>query len=274
MLRMKFTVALLVLSLLLPGVAFGQMTPTVNSDVAKIIDEGMKRSKAMETLNYLTDVIGPRLTNSPSQRRANEWTKNKLTEWGIQNAKVEAWGTFGRGWTLKKYTASLVEPEQIPFHSYPKAWSPSTNGVVTGDVIYMDVKTEADLEKYRGKLKGAIIFLSAIREVKPGFEAVATRHDDKSLLALANAAEQAQTGQGGFRPTAEMMAAAQLNNKRIQMAYEEGAAVLVEASQLDAGTIRVMGASGGRLARMSSSSSSSRRLSKAMILASNSARPS
>jgi carboxypeptidase Q len=243
MLRMKFTVALLVLSLLLPGVAFGQMTPTVNSDVAKIIDEGMKRSKAMETLNYLTDVIGPRLTNSPSQRRANEWTKNKLTEWGIQNAKVEAWGTFGRGWTLKKYTASLVEPEQIPFHSYPKAWSPSTNGVVTGDVIYMDVKTEADLEKYRGKLKGAIIFLSAIREVKPGFEAVATRHDDKSLLALANAAEQAQTGQGGFRPTAEMMAAAQLNNKRIQMAYEEGAAVLVEASQLDAGTIRVMGAS-------------------------------
>lgn len=265
MLKSKIFAFIVLNSLLLPTLAFGQMAQPVNEDIKKIIEEGTKRSKAMETLSYLTDVIGPRLTNSPAQRRANEWTKNKLTEWGMQNAKVESWGTFGRGWTLKKYEASLIEPEQIPFHSYPKAWSPSTmtmveqtsatkgkkpttpqmvetQGAVTGDVVFMEVKTEADLEQYKGKLKGAIVFLSQIREVKPGFDPIASRHNEKSLLDLANAGEQAQ-GQGGFRFTPEMQAAMQLANKRIQMCYEEGAAILVESSQLDAGTIRVMGAS-------------------------------
>jgi hypothetical protein len=264
MLRHKITVVSLLVSLLLPGMVFAQ---TPNNDATnKIIDEGTKRSEAMKTLRYLTDVIGARLTNSPAQKRANNWTRDKLTEWGIQNATVDPWGTFGRGWTLKKYEASLVEPEQTPFHSYPKAWSPSTmvevvsqptkgkskknvqptmtmtEGAVTGDVVYFDVKTEADLEKYKGKLKGAVVFTSSIREIKPGFDSVAARLDEKALLALANATESPQ-GQGGFNFTPAMQAAFQLNTKKIQMAYDEGAAVLVEASQLDAGTIRVMGAS-------------------------------
>jgi hypothetical protein len=267
MLGSKLTVVLLVVSLLSPGVVFGQMTTPNQEAINKIIDEGTKRSEAMKTLRYLTDVIGPRLTNSPAQKRANNWTKDKLTEWGIQNAMVDSWGAFGRGWTLKKYDASLVEPEQTPFHSYPKAWSPSTmvettqtpqptkkgkasttqptttmsEGAVTGDVVYMDVKTEADLEKYKGKLKGAIVFVSTMREIKPGFDSVASRFDEKALLAMANATEQPQ-GQGGFRLSPEMQAAFQLNTKKLQMCYEEGAAVLVEASQLDAGTLRVMGA--------------------------------
>ena len=267
MLRQKFIVVSLAVSMLLPGLVFGQ-TPAVaptNEAIGKIIDEGTKRSQAMPTLRYLTDVIGPRLTNSPAQKRANNWTRDKLAEWGISNATVDPWGTFGRGWTVKKYEASLVEPEQVPFHSYPKAWSPSTmteiavqptgkakknatpamtmaEGAVTGDVVYMDVKTEADLEKYKGKLKGAIVFTSAIREIKPGFDSVASRLDEKALLALANAPETPQ-GQGGFTLSPEILAAIQLNNKKFQMAYDEGAAVLVEASTLDSGTIRVMGAS-------------------------------
>lgn len=268
MLRHKLAVVPVVLSLLLPGIAIGQNQPSLpgSDTVKKFMDEGMNRSQAMNTLRYLTDVIGPRLTNSPSQKRANNWTRDRLTEWGIQNAKVDPWGNFGRGWTLKKYEASLTEPEQVPFHSYPKAWSPSTmvettapaqtkkgkstpaptttmtEGAVTGDVVFMDVKTEADLDKYKGKLKGAIVFTSPVREIKPGFDPVASRFDDKALLGMANASEQGG-GQGGFRFTPEMMAAMQLNNKKIQMCYDEGAAVLVEASQLDSGTLRVMGAS-------------------------------
>lgn len=268
MLRHKTIVVSLLVSLLLPGLVFGQTANPNNEAINKIIKEGMEKSEAMNTLRYLTDVIGARLTNSPAQRRANVWTRDKLTEWGIQNARLDSWGTFGRGWTLKKYEASLVEPEQVPFHSYPKAWSPSTmievtqppqptkkgkntntqptktmvEGPITGDVVFMDVKTDADLEKYKGKLKGAIVFISPMREVKPGFEAVASRFSERDLLAMANATEQGQ-GQGGFTLNPQIQAAIQLNNKKIQMAYEEGAAVLVEASQLDAGTIRVMGAS-------------------------------
>ena len=50
--------------------------------IEKIKEEGMQRSKVMESISYLTDVHGPRLTGSPLTRKAGEWTKGKLTEWG------------------------------------------------------------------------------------------------------------------------------------------------------------------------------------------------
>src|SRR5262245_56566489 len=80
----------------------------------KIREEGMQRSQVMETLSWLTDVHGPRLTNSPQYIRAREWAKGKLTEWGLQNASLEAWGPFGRGWSLEGFTANIVKHDFIP----------------------------------------------------------------------------------------------------------------------------------------------------------------
>src|ERR1044071_8629391 len=111
----------------------------------------------MQILSYLSDVIGPRLTGSPAMKRANEWTRDKMAEWGLQNAHLEAWGPFGRGWTLKNFNAEVTEPQTIPLIAYPKAWSPGLKGTLTADVIYFDAKDEAGLEKFRGKLKGAIV---------------------------------------------------------------------------------------------------------------------
>ena len=68
-----------------------------NDPIERIKDEGMNRSQVMQTLSYLSDVIGPRLTASPNMKRANEWTRDQMTKWGLQNAHLEAWGPFGRG---------------------------------------------------------------------------------------------------------------------------------------------------------------------------------
>src|SRR5688500_5020965 len=89
--------------------------------LARIRDEGLNRSRVMETAQYLTDVIGPRLTTSPGCARANEWTRDQLASWGAQNATLEPWGTFGRGWTLKRFSAELTEPQAVPLIAYPKA---------------------------------------------------------------------------------------------------------------------------------------------------------
>src|SRR5688572_1096904 len=105
-------------------------TPTP-TEVDRIKDEGLNRSQVMQTLSYLTDVIGPRLTNSPGMKRANEWTRDQMAKWGLQNAHLEAWGPFGRGWTLKRFSAQVTEPQAIPLIGYPKAWSPGTNGPLT-----------------------------------------------------------------------------------------------------------------------------------------------
>ncbi|HKQ52093.1 MAG TPA: M20/M25/M40 family metallo-hydrolase [Pyrinomonadaceae bacterium] len=222
-----------------------QQTPPVNPNdpIERIKDEGLNRSQVMQTLSYLTDVIGPRLTNSPGMRRANEWTRDKLAEWGLQNAQLEAWGPFGRGWTLKSFSAQVTEPVAIPLIAYPKAWSPSTKGTLTANVVYVDAKTEADLEKYRGKLKGAIVLMTAPPEVKARWEPLGTRRDEKNLLRLADAPDPKTVPPRQFQLTPEQRTEAMLLAKKYQFFTDEGAALLVEPSRIgDGGTIFVQGA--------------------------------
>lgn len=160
-----------------------------NDAIAQIIDEGMNHSQAMTNLSYLCDVIGPRLTGSPNLKRANEWTRDRLASWGLTNAHLEAWGPFGRGWTLEKFSAQLVEPQAISLIAYPNAWSPGFEQPLLADVVYFDARTNADLKKFEGKLKGAIVLAGPMRELKAPFDPVARRLVETNLLALANAGE-------------------------------------------------------------------------------------
>src|SRR5262245_32523321 len=209
----------------------------------KIREEGTQRSQVMETLSWLTDVHGPRLTNSPQYNRACEWAKGRLTEWGLQNASLEAWGPFGRGWSLEGFTANIVKPDFIPLIPYPQAWSPSTNDAVLSPVVYLDAKKPEDLEKYKGKLKGAIVLVSPPREVQAHFKPEGTRATDEELLAMANA-EPPSPGGSGFRRggpggNPDVRAAMELNAKKWQMVYDEGAAVALDMGRGDGGTIFV-----------------------------------
>src|ERR1051325_1582043 len=158
-----------------------------NDPIERIKDEGMNRSQVMQTLSYLSDVIGPRLTASPGMKRANEWTREQLLKFGLQNAHLEPWGPFGRGWSLKRFSAQITEPLDIPLIAYPKAWSPGLSGTLTAPIVYVDAKDLTELQQFKGKLKGAIVLTSAMREVKAHFEAPGTRLDEKNLLALADA---------------------------------------------------------------------------------------
>jgi carboxypeptidase Q len=157
--------------------------------VAQIIEEGMKHSQAMTNLSYLCDVIGPRLTGSPNLKRANEWTRDKLASWGLTNAHLESWGPFGRGWTLQKFSAQLVEPQAINLIAYPNAWSPGFERPLVADVVYFDARTNGDLKKFEGKLKGAIVLAGPMRELSAPFAPTARRLVETNLLALANAGE-------------------------------------------------------------------------------------
>jgi len=245
MLRRKLASAILLSAFIAPTVTFAQQptVPPASDPVSKFKDEGMKRSQAMATMRHLTDAIGARLTNSPAQRRANIWTKDKLTEWGIENARLESWGEFGRGWELEGFTAAITEPGFMPLRAFPKAWSPSTGGAITGDVIFVDATDEAGLEKYKGKLKGAIILHGQPREIKPGFNPSAFRRDEKNLLELADATGL-PNNQPATQPTQAAIDAARFAVRKFRFYQEEGAAVIIEPSSgTDSGTIRVMGAS-------------------------------
>jgi hypothetical protein len=238
---------MLILNLFLSVATVSAQGPLEKVDldtINKIKGEGLKRSQVMELLSYMTDVHGPRLTGSPNMRAAQEWAKAKMAEFGLQNARLEAWGPFGRGWTLEGFTANVIKPQFIPILAYPKAWSPSTNGTVRGEVVYLDAKTEADLAKYTGKLKGAIVLIAPVREVKAHFAPEGRRLTDEELLKMANA-DAPGSSFGGRRPeqTQEQRAAQDLNNKKWRLCQSEGAAVVLEPGRNgDGGTIFVQGA--------------------------------
>jgi len=243
MFRAKSIAGVLMSALLLPTFAFGQATAPATDATAKIKDEGMNRSQAMTTMRYLTDVIGARLTNSPSQRRANKWTKEQFEKWGLKNAMVDPWGEFGRGWELKKFTASVQTPEEfMTFRAYPKAWSPSVS--TTGEVIVVDATNEEELAKYKGKLKGAIVLIAQESKIEPGFKPSATRNSDDDLAKMEAAKPVEGQPQAGGRRGGQPNPQQQFNQRKFRFYFEEGAALLVDAGLgVDAGTIRVMGAS-------------------------------
>jgi carboxypeptidase Q len=214
-----------------------------NDPVARIMDEGMNRSRVMDILSHLTDVIGPRLTNSPQMKRANEWTRDEMAKWGMQNARLEPWGPFGRGWSLRRFSAEVVAPQGFPLIAYPKAWSPGTRGPLTAEVVHLDAADEQGLEKFRGRLRGKIVLTGPAREVRAHFDAQGTRLTEKQLLDLANAPhpnERAQ--QPRFQQTAEQRAQARFNNVRLKFLHDEGAALLVDPGRGDGGNLFVSAA--------------------------------
>jgi hypothetical protein len=253
-LRRYAAALLLSLSLLAPGATFAQTpgtqgpTPDPNDPILRIRDEGLNRSQVMQTLSYLSDVIGPRLTASPNMKRSNEWTRDQLTRWGLQNAHLEAWGPFGRGWSLKRFSAQVTDPQTIPLIAYPKAWSPALNGPLTAEVVYVDAKDENDLRKFKGQLQGKIVMTAPVRDVKAHFEALGTRRDDKNLLALADAPEPRPQRGGGFGgggggQGGAFRAAQQFNSAKYLFFQNEGAALLIDPSRTgDGGTIFVQSA--------------------------------
>ncbi|HEY0458160.1 MAG TPA: M20/M25/M40 family metallo-hydrolase [Pyrinomonadaceae bacterium] len=250
MLRRKFLSVVLIYTFLLSSVAYGRATTDVytapKETIDKIRDEGLKNSQVMQTLSYLTDVIGGRLTGSPNMKRANEWTRDKMKEFGMQNAHLESWGPFGRGWSLKGFTAQVTEPQLIPVIAYPKAWSPSTKGAVAAEVVYFEAKTDADFDKYKGKLKGKIVLVSHLRPLNGIDKPLLSRLSDEDLTKLTEApAPDASKNSNAFSPEQikGILNFFNFNARQMKFLMDEGAAVMIDNSQGGSGgTLFVQGA--------------------------------
>ena len=115
-------------------IAFAQTAPDA-SVIEKIKKEGVENSKVMDIAFQLTDVSGPRLTASPNFMKAANWAKNTLTGRGLENAQLEPWGEFGKGWELEKSYVAMTAPYYKPLIAFPKVWTAGTNGLQKGEVV-------------------------------------------------------------------------------------------------------------------------------------------
>ena len=110
-----------------------------------IFDQGFNHSELMRTAAHLTDRIGGRMTNSPQMRQAEAWTQDKFREWGLSNVRAEGF-EFGRGWSMVRSDARMIEPRPLELRAIPVAWTPGTNGTISGEVVMAPMSAVADFD--------------------------------------------------------------------------------------------------------------------------------
>jgi hypothetical protein len=117
--------------------------------------------QVMTIESWLTDVYGPRLTNSPDMREAAQWAEKTLTGWGIANVHEEKF-PFGRGWSNDFMAAQQLTPRVHPLIAFPAAWTPGTNGEVKADATLVNIAEASDFAKYKGTLQGKFVLFQPI----------------------------------------------------------------------------------------------------------------
>src|SRR6266851_2268234 len=202
----------------------------------QILSEIRDHSQVMENLEYVSDEIGPRLTGSPQLRQASEWTVTKFREYGLTNVKLEPW-TIAHSWTRGAARARIVSPTEHPLTIASAGWSPSTAGAVRGPVVYFEAKTKEEFEKFRGKLKGAIVIyqeptsLSPPRPENPNGEILRPMQAPPPVKGLP-------------APPSPFAALAELGRARNEFFKQEGVAAVLRDSNKPHGLLNMTGIGG------------------------------
>jgi hypothetical protein len=205
--------------------------------LAKIRAEATEHSQAEPVFDMFTINIGPRLTASPAHKRAAEYARERLAQYGLSNARMEPWH-FGRGWTLEKLTVEMVEPRYLPLIGYADGWSASTSGEISAAPVWIGGKTPEQVEAMRAGLKGAIVMTDPImtnfvRTDRP-------QPDDPNYVPM-SAAYATSVGRGrggrGNGPTPAQRIAQSLR--------EAEAGVILKPSRGEHGTVFVTGRDNG-----------------------------
>jgi hypothetical protein len=148
----------------------------------KIKDEEKNHSQITMIAHNITDVSGPRLTNSPGYKRAVTWISQTFKQWGLQNAGPEAWGEFGKGWSTEMSYLAMKAPYYQPIIAYPVAWTKGTDKNISAQVILLDNLDSATIDKMGKDIRGKIVMTTTKnKELRGAFKAYATRYEDSAL---------------------------------------------------------------------------------------------
>lgn len=145
--------------------------------VHQIRKEALEHSQIMDHIFHLVDVHGNRLTGSPGFQGAADWIVSRTRQWGMQNIHQEKWGPFGHGWSKTLFSAHLLTPGYEALIGVPLAWSPSTEGVLTGQPHLAPLERQSTLtqdktaidqyiQNQKGRLKGKIVMIAPISNVR------------------------------------------------------------------------------------------------------------
>jgi carboxypeptidase Q len=207
-------------------------TPLDLGTISRIKQEALTNSQAMDHITWLADVYGPRVTGTPQLQQASEWAMKRFTEWGLVNVHQERFA-FGQGWKIERFSAHLIEPQSQSIIGAPRAFSPSTNGPVTADVVRVDIRSESDFATYAGKLRGKIVLAQPARRVRMLEDRIVLRMNEQDIAEALTTPVPGAGGSGGAGG-----AGRELAEKVAQFYVAEGVTALLERgpdSDLSAG---------------------------------------
>jgi hypothetical protein len=233
----RLTVPLLTVFAFLGALAIAQSS---DRDVlTKIRTEGLEHSQAAAVFDYLTVDIGPRLTASPAHKRAAEWTRDRLTSYGLANVHLEPW-KFGRGWELQKLTVEMIEPRYVPLVGYADAWSAGTSGEVVAAPVLVAGKSPEAIATMGSTLKGAIVL------TQPAMTGFVRKDRPQPSDPNYEPNSAAYATSVGNRPPRQGEETPQQRAQRLTAALKTaGAAVIVKPSIGEHGTVFVTGRDAG-----------------------------
>jgi len=212
--------------------------------VAKIREEGFQRSQVADIVGYMTDVLGARLTLSQDMKRAQTWAKAKMEKIGLINTVIEPFMDYGAAWDNEYFSLHMLEPDYQYLMGYPLAYTPGTNGKIACPAVIVNIQIKADLEKYRGKLKGMAVLASPPVALNPAaMPQGVTRRTDEDLKKLEEAITP-PAPRGGGAPAALPNPDALRAEDKIAFYKAEGALAVLQCDSGAFGVVRGFGRPG------------------------------
>ena len=220
--------------------------------IERIKAEAFGNSQVMDVAGILADVYGPRFSNSPSYNRAIQWAQEKFEEFGL-DAQIESFGPVGLGWENRYTSVHMLGPEYMTIIAYPVPWSRGTEGRITGAAVFVNaaaIRSDKELEPYRGNVRGKVVFIAPERQLVPSFEPSGERFtqaqlDDWSRFFVL---PQSEPATAVYVPPTGSLLGDPLPLERIEAFLETaGASLLVSPGMgtnlgaFDKGTVRVVG---------------------------------
>jgi carboxypeptidase Q len=164
----KVSILLVTLTISIPALLRAQNTETIDTvTLSRIRHEALQNSQIPWIAHQLTDVAGPRLTNSPGWHHAADWIVKTLKDWGLSKAAIEPWGEFGIGWSAEKTSLSMRAPYYSPLIAYSLPWSGSTHGPISAPTFLVEQMDSSWVAHHLAQMKGKVLLLPAQDTTEP-----------------------------------------------------------------------------------------------------------
>ncbi|MBS1728258.1 MAG: M20/M25/M40 family metallo-hydrolase [Armatimonadetes bacterium] len=152
--------------------------------IDKILDEGMVRNQARQTLETFCGQFGARLTSSQALEKAQAWAMEQFKSYGCTNVHLEKWGEWPVGFdrAMSGHVGRMTAPFSRELQFTTPSWTPGTRGLTKGTAI-MEPKSMDDLTAHMSDYKGKwLVLSSALPRRRPSASGETQAPDPRTLV--------------------------------------------------------------------------------------------